>query len=175
MPGISLLRPEIRRNRHVQLRGVQIGQIVKAEYRVVAVYTLDLVPVPGPQCPKGKLGPVGRRKQGESVDTAVLPDPVPDLHMIGMGVLCESSGLGLLRGEEALLLLGELEAAPRRFTMRLRPRRSGGGTGGPRRSDPAQTDYALAFNNRSIARNDQGDVEGVRFDSSEAKRLGYKA
>lgn len=36
-----------------------------------------------------------------------------------MGVLGEASGLGLLRGEEALLLLGDLEKPSRRFTMRL--------------------------------------------------------
>jgi hypothetical protein len=39
--------------------------------------------------------------------------------MIWVCVFGESCRLGLLRGEEALLLLGELEEPPRRFTMRL--------------------------------------------------------
>jgi hypothetical protein len=36
-----------------------------------------------------------------------------------MGVLGESSGLGLLCGEEALLLLGDRKEPPRRFAVRL--------------------------------------------------------
>src|SRR6266540_2868111 len=39
----------------------------------------------------------------------MLSDPVPDLHMIGMSVLGETSSLRLLRGEEALLGLSDLE------------------------------------------------------------------
>ena len=87
---------------------------------MVAVYTLDfLVPVPGPQRPKYEFGPISRRKQCETVDTTVFADPIPDLHVVGMGVFGESGRLGLLRGEEALLLLGELEEPPRRFSVRL--------------------------------------------------------
>ena len=62
------------------------------------------VAVSRPECPKHKVRPVGRREQGESVDAAVLTDPVPDLDVVGMRVLGESSRLGLLRGEESLLL-----------------------------------------------------------------------
>jgi hypothetical protein len=36
-----------------------------------------------------------------------------------MGVLGEPGSLGLLRGEEALLLLGNLEKPSRRFAVRL--------------------------------------------------------
>jgi len=36
-----------------------------------------------------------------------------------MGVLCESGSLGLLRREEALLLLGEIKELARRFSVRL--------------------------------------------------------
>ena len=118
--GNLAVAPEIRRNCHVELRRIQIRQIVEAERRMVAVYALDfLIPVPGPQRPKDKFGPVCRWKQSEPVDTAVLADPVPDLHMVGMGVLGEPGSLGLLRGEEALLLLGDLEEPPRRFAVRL--------------------------------------------------------
>ena len=118
--GNIAVAPEIRRNGHVELRRIQIRQIVEAERRVVAVYTLDfLIPVPGPQRPKDEFGPISRRKQSEPVDTAVLADPVPDLDVIRMGVFGESGSLGLLRGEEALLLLGDLEEPPRCFAVRL--------------------------------------------------------
>jgi hypothetical protein len=36
-----------------------------------------------------------------------------------MSVFCEPGGLGLLRGEKALLLLGDLKETPRRFAVRL--------------------------------------------------------
>jgi hypothetical protein len=39
--------------------------------------------------------------------------------MIWVRVLGKSGSLGLLRGEEALLLLGGIEESPRCFTMRL--------------------------------------------------------
>jgi len=118
--GNIAVAPETRRNGHVELCRIQIRQIVEAERRAVAVYTLDLlVPVPGPQCPKYEVGPISRRKQSEPVDTAVLADPVPYLHMIGVCVFGESGRLGLLGGEETLLLLSEFKEAPRRFTVRL--------------------------------------------------------
>jgi hypothetical protein len=49
----------------------------------------------------------------------VLANPVPDLHVIGVCVFGESGRLGLLGGEEALLLLSDFEEPPRRFTVRL--------------------------------------------------------
>jgi hypothetical protein len=86
----------------------------------VAVYTLDfLVSVPGPQRPKHKVRPISRRKQSEAVDPPVLTDPVPGLHMIGIGVFGESGRPRLLGGEETLLPFSELEEPPRRFPMRL--------------------------------------------------------
>src|SRR5713101_1301312 len=89
--GNIAVAPEIRRYSHVELRRIQIRQIVQAEGRVVAVHTLDfLVPVPGPQCPKDKVRPISRRKQSEPVDPPVLANPVPGLHMIGMCVFGES-------------------------------------------------------------------------------------
>jgi hypothetical protein len=83
--GNIAVAPEIRRNGHVELRRIQIRQIVEAERCMVAGCTLDfLVPVPGPQCLKDEVGPISRRKQSEPADTAVLADPVPDMHMIGV-------------------------------------------------------------------------------------------
>ena len=82
------------RERTVELRRIQIRQIVEAERRMVAVYTLDLlIAVPGPQRPKDKFGPVCRWKQSESIDTAMLTDPVPDLNMVRMRVLGEPAAL----------------------------------------------------------------------------------
>ena len=112
--------PEVRRNCHVELRRVQVGQFVKAQRRLMTVDAFDFfVSVPGPQRPKHEIGSISCRKQREPVDAAVLTDPVPDLHMIRMRVLGESGRFGLLRGEEALLLLGELEEPPRRLSVRL--------------------------------------------------------
>ncbi|MGA3128974.1 MAG: hypothetical protein ABSD13_19955, partial [Candidatus Korobacteraceae bacterium] len=53
------------------------------------------------------------------VDTPVLADPVPDLHMIGVRVFGESGRLSLLGSEETLLLLSKLEELPRGCTVRL--------------------------------------------------------
>ena len=118
--GNIAVAPEIRRNAHVELRRIQIRQIIKAEGRVVAVYALDfLVSVPGPQRPKHKVRPISCRKQSEPVDTAVLADPVPNMHVIRVCVFGESGRLGLFGGEETLLLLSKLEEPPRRFTVRL--------------------------------------------------------
>ena len=119
--GNIAVASEIRRNGHVKLRRIQIGQIVEAERRLVAVYTLDfLIAIPGPQCPQDEVGPISRRKESEPVDAAVFADPVPHLHMIRVCVFGESGCLGLFGGEEALLLLSELKEPPRRFSVRLR-------------------------------------------------------
>jgi hypothetical protein len=85
---------EIRGNSHVQLCWIQIRQVVKAERCVVAVYTFDLlVPVPRPECPKDEIWSVSYREQGESVDAAVLTDPVSDLDMVGMGIFGNPAAL----------------------------------------------------------------------------------
>jgi len=52
---------------------------------------------------------VSYRKQREPVDPTMFADPVSDLHMVGMGVLCEAGGFRLLRREEALLDLGDIK------------------------------------------------------------------
>ena len=77
------------------------------------------LPIPGPERPEHKIGPIRRREQRQAVDAAVFPDPVPGLHVVGMGIFGESGRLGLLRSEEALLLLGEIEEPPRRFSVRM--------------------------------------------------------
>src|SRR5882724_13696727 len=118
--GDIAVAAEIRRNCHVEFRRIQIREIVKAERRVMAIYTLDFfVPVPGPERPKDKVRPIGCRIQSEPVDTAVLADPVPCMHMIRVRVFSESGRFGLLGGEESLLLLSELEEPPGRLTVRL--------------------------------------------------------
>ena len=111
---------EIRRDCHVKLGWIQIRQVVQAQRRLMAVYTLDLfISVARPECPKDEIGPISRREQGKSVYAAVLTDPISDLDVVGMRVLGESSSLGLLRGEEALLLFGDPKKPPRCFPMRL--------------------------------------------------------
>jgi hypothetical protein len=119
--GNIAVAPKIRGNGHMELRWIQIRQIVKAECRMAAVDTLDfLIPISRPQRPKDEVKPISRRKQSEPVDTPVLADPVPGVHIIEVCVFGESGRLGLLGGEKALLLLlGELEEPPRRFTVRL--------------------------------------------------------
>src|SRR5258708_35176320 len=94
--GNIAVTPEVRRNGHMELRRIQIGQIVEAECRVVAVYTLDLLmSIPRPECPKDEIGPIAHREQSEPVDATVLADPVPNLHVTGMGILGESGGFSL--------------------------------------------------------------------------------
>src|SRR5947208_1150384 len=96
-PGNIAVAPEIRRDCHVELRRIQVRQVIEAERCMVAVNTLDfLVSVPRPECPKHKVGPIGHREQSKPVNAAVLADPVSDLKVVRMGVLGESGGLGLL-------------------------------------------------------------------------------
>jgi hypothetical protein len=49
----------------------------------------------------------------------VLADPVSNPDVVRMSVFSEPGGPGLLRGEKALLLLGDLKEPPRRFAVRL--------------------------------------------------------
>jgi ABC-type transporter Mla MlaB component len=112
--GNVAVAAEIRRDCHVELCGIQIRQVVEAQRRLMAVYTLDLlISVARPECPKDEIRPIGHRKQGEAVDAAVLTDPVSSLDVVGMRGRGESSRLGLLGSEEALLLLGDLKKPPR--------------------------------------------------------------
>ena len=77
------------------------------------------LPISGSERPKYKIGPIRRREQRQAVDAAVFAVPVPGLHMVGMRIFGESGRLGLLRSEETLLLLGEIEEPPRRLSVRL--------------------------------------------------------
>src|ERR1035438_311608 len=86
----------------------------------MTIDTIDLfLPVPRPERPKYKIGPIRRREQRQAVDAAVFPAPVSGLHVVGMRIFGKSGRLGLLRGEEALLLLGEIEEPPRCLSVRL--------------------------------------------------------
>jgi hypothetical protein len=117
--GNLAVAPKTRWNRHVKLRRIQIGQIVKTERGVVTVDAFDyLIPIPRPQGPESKIGAISHWKQSESVDTAVLAEPVPCLHVIGMRVFGESGSLSLFGGEEALLLFGDFEKPSRHFIVR---------------------------------------------------------
>ena len=78
----------------------------------MAVDSLNLLlAIPRPERPKDELGPIGYREQSGLVDPAMLTDPVSNLNVVGMGILLgKSSRLGLLCGEEALLLLAILKS-----------------------------------------------------------------
>jgi hypothetical protein len=93
---------------------------MEAQRSLMTIDTIDLfLPVPRPERPKYKIGPIRCRKQRKAVDAAVFPNPVSGLHVVGMRIFGKSGRLGLLRSEKALLLLGELEEPPRRFSVRL--------------------------------------------------------
>src|SRR5260370_10573544 len=61
-----------------------------------------------------------QREQGEPVDPSMLPDPVPDLDVVRVRVLCEAGGFRLLRREEPLLGLSDLEEPALRVSMTSR-------------------------------------------------------
>jgi hypothetical protein len=122
--GNIAVAPQVRRHGQMDLRRIQVRKFVEAKRSLVAVYTLGFLrPVARPECPKDEVGPIGHREQGESVDAAVLADPVPDPHVIGMSILSESGGFCLFGSEEALLPPGDLEEPPRCLSMRLGPTR----------------------------------------------------
>jgi hypothetical protein len=50
----------------------------------------------------------------DPADAAVLTNPISSLHMVGMRILSEASGFGLLCREQDLLLLGYVEEPTRR-------------------------------------------------------------
>ena len=118
--GDLAVTPETRRYCHVELRWIQIRQVVKAERRIVAVDALDfLVPVSGPQCPQNKVRAVTGWKEGEPIDSTMFAEPVSGLHMVGMRVLGKASRLRLLGREKPLLLFGEFKKSVGRFAVRL--------------------------------------------------------
>ena len=93
---------------------------MEAQCRLMAVNPFDsFLPIPGPERPEHQIGPVRRGKQRQAIDAAVFPGPVPGLQMVGMRIFGKSGRLGLLRSEEALLLLGEIKESPRRLSVRL--------------------------------------------------------
>src|SRR6266436_5254006 len=89
---------------HVQLRGHDVGEFVKTESCVVTVCAFrNFLTILRPQIPKHQIRALRRGKIGQPVNTTMLPHPVSDLDMIGMGFFRESCPLGLLGGEESLL------------------------------------------------------------------------
>jgi hypothetical protein len=94
------------RNGHMELRWIDVGELMKAQRRLVAVHSLGfLVSVPRPKGPDREVWTIRLRKEGEAVNAAVLTDPVPGLHVVGMGVFCKPHSFRLLGREEALLCL----------------------------------------------------------------------
>src|ERR1700737_404568 len=91
---------------HVQLRGHDIGELVKTESCVVAVGAFrNFLTILRPQIPKRQIRALRRGKIGQPINTTMLPDPVSDFHVVGMGLFGESCSRGLLGGEEPLLRL----------------------------------------------------------------------
>ena len=112
--GNIAVTPEAFRNCHVEFGWVQIRQFVQAKRRLVAEDTLDcFLPISGPERPEHKIRSVRYWEECQTIDTAVFPNPVSSLYMVRMSILGKSGSLGLFRGEEALLLLGNLEQASR--------------------------------------------------------------
>src|SRR5258708_26523761 len=91
---------------HVQLRGHDIGKFVKTESRIVTVCAFrNFLTILRPQIPKHQIRALWCGKIGQPINTTMLPDPVSDFHVVGMGLFSESSSRGLLGGEEPLLRL----------------------------------------------------------------------
>jgi hypothetical protein len=119
--GNLTVAPEIRRHRDDELSRIQIRQIAQTQRSPMAVHAFDflVLPVSGPQCPENQIGPIGRRKKTQPMNTAMLSDPVPRVNMVGMCVFGESCWLGLLGCEKALLLRRSLEESARGLQVRL--------------------------------------------------------
>jgi hypothetical protein len=91
---------------YVQLRGQDIGEFVKTESRVVTVCAFrNFLTILRPQIPKRQIRALRRGKIGQPINTTMLPDPVSDFHVVGMGLFAEPCSRGLLGGEEPLLRL----------------------------------------------------------------------
>src|SRR5579864_981078 len=92
---------------------------MKTESRVVAVGALrHFLPILGPEIPKHQVRALRSRKIGQTVDPAVLTNPVSGVHMVGVRLLGEPRPSGLLGGGEALLGLGYLVEPSRGFFIR---------------------------------------------------------
>ena len=110
--GNIAVAPEAFRNSHVNFGWVQVRQFVQAERRLVAENALDcFLPISGPERPEYEIRPVRYWEECQTIDAAVFPNPVPGLYMVRMSILGESGCIGLFRGEESLLLLGNIEQA----------------------------------------------------------------
>jgi hypothetical protein len=80
---------------------------MKTASRVMAVGAFrHFLSILGPEIPEHQIRTLRSRKIGEAVDSAVLTNPVSDVHVVGVRLLGEPRSSGLLGGEEALLGLG---------------------------------------------------------------------
>lgn len=108
----------MRRNSHVQFGRIQIGDLNTGSGRSGGC-RLPPSPHPGSSTKAPtSLGldfpPVERGRAGRSHD---VRESVSDLHMIRVGVLGETGGLCLLRGEETLLTRSDLKQPPLRMPL----------------------------------------------------------
>src|SRR5260370_32259379 len=91
---------------HVRVRGQDVGEFVKTQSRVLTVRAFqNFLTILRPQIPKHQIRALRRGKIGQPINTTMLPDPVSDFHVVGMGLFRESCSRGLLGGEEPLLRL----------------------------------------------------------------------
>ena len=90
--------------RHVQLRGHDIGKLVKTESGVVTVGALrNFLTILRPKIPEHQIGAFRSGKSREPIDSTVLPDPVSHLNMVGVGFLGNARANGLFGRKKALL------------------------------------------------------------------------
>jgi len=100
------IAPEVCRHGHVQLRGHDVRQFVKAERGFMTVDPLgDFLPVLRPEIPEHKVRSLRCGKISEPVNSTVLPNPVSRIYVVGMRLLREARPDGLLGREETLLRL----------------------------------------------------------------------
>ena len=107
--GDFTISPEAPWYSHVQLRWHFIRKIVKAQSSLMAVDSLgSLSPIPGPKRPEHQVRTLTSWKTGEPIDSPMLTNPITDLNVVGMRVLCKAGNLGLLRCKEPPLALCEV-------------------------------------------------------------------
>ena len=77
-----------------------------------------LMAISGPKRPEDKIVSLAEREPGQAVDTAMLPNPIARLDVVGMRILRKAGRLGLLGGEKALLPLRHFKEPSQRVEAR---------------------------------------------------------
>src|ERR1700722_4889937 len=73
-----------------------------------------------PEIPQHQVGPVGRRKIGEPIDSAMLPNPVSGADMVGVSRFGETRSSRLFGGKKPLRRLRDLVELSGRLLIRSR-------------------------------------------------------